>query len=88
MTQYPKGDARRLFNLLVAIDSLDRPTLTSLAEHTGHNKGTIPADVDKLIEQYGVEIVKDDAVFRVVSWGDVLKKTGVKNILKNPFKVR
>lgn len=82
MTQFPKGDARRLFTLLVAIDNLERPTLTTLTKHTKHNKGTIAADVDKLREQYGVEIIKDGAVFRLISWGDVLKKTGVKNIIK------
>jgi hypothetical protein len=82
--QFPKGDARRLFSLLAAIDALERPTLTTLAEFTGHNKGTIPADVEKLCEQYGVEIVKNGAVFRLVSWGEVLKKTGVKNIIKSP----
>lgn len=84
MTQFPKGDARRLFSLLLAIDVLERPTLTTLANYTGHNKGTIPADIEKLCKQYGVKIVKEDAIFRLESWGDVLKKTGVKNILKSP----
>lgn len=82
VTQYPKGDARRLFVLLAAIDSLARPTLTTLAESTGHNKGTIPVDVEKLREQFGVDIVKDGAVYGVKSWGDLLKKNGVKKLLR------
>lgn len=82
--QFAKGDARRLFVLLVAIDALERPTLTTLAEYTGHNKGTIPADVEKMREQYGVDIVKDGAVFSIASWGEVLKKAGVRNIIKSP----
>ena len=80
--QYPKGDARRLFVVLAAIDCLERPTITSIAAYTGHNKGTIDADVAKLRDQYGVEIDRDGAVFVLRSWGDVLKKAGVKKHLK------
>lgn len=82
VTQYPKGDARRLFVILAAIDSLERPTLTTLVACTGHNKGTIPGDIDKLREQFGVDIVKDGAVYGVKSWGDLLKKNGVKKLLR------
>lgn len=80
--QYPKGDARRLFVVLAAIDSLERPTITTLAAYTGHNKGTIDADVVKLREQYGVDIGRDGAVFVLRSWGDVLKRAGVKKYLR------
>lgn len=75
---YPRSDARRLFVLLAAIDRLERPTLTSLSAATGHNKGTIDADVLRLSEQYGIDIAKEDAVYRIVSWGDLLKKDGVR----------
>jgi hypothetical protein len=79
--QYPKGDARRLFVVLAAIEHLERPTITTIAAYTGHNKGTIDADVAKLREQYGVEIERESAVFVIRSWGDVLKKVGVKRHL-------
>lgn len=79
--QYPKADARRLFVLLAAIDLLERPTLTSLAEFTGHNKGTIDADVAKLAEQYGVKIFKAGPVYGIEAWGDILRKSGVKKVL-------
>jgi len=79
--QYPKGDARRLFVVLAAIEKLSRPTLTTLAAYTGHNKGTIDAGVVKLVEQYGVEIDRDGPVFVLRSWGDVLKQQAVKKIL-------
>jgi hypothetical protein len=80
--QYPKGDARRLFVVLAAIDSLERPTITTVAAYTGHNKGTVDADVAKLREQYGVEIERDGAVFVLRSWGEVLKRVGVKKYLR------
>jgi len=79
--QYPKADARRLFVLLSAIDHLERATLTTLASYTGHNKGTIDADIAKLNEQFGVSIVKEGAVYRVNSWGDLLNKRSVKKFL-------
>ncbi|SEI14337.1 hypothetical protein [Paraburkholderia hospita] len=80
--QYPKGDARRLFVVLAAIDSLERATLTTLAAYTGHNKGhnkgTIDADVAKLCEQYDVDIERNGPVFFIRAWGDLLKKSGVR----------
>lgn len=79
--QYPKADARRLFVLLAAVDYLERPTLTTLTDFTGHNKGTIDSDIAKLNEQFGVSIQKEDAVYRVESWGDLLKKGAVKKFL-------
>lgn len=82
VTQYPKADARRLFVLLAAIDYLERPTLTTLSEFTGHNKGTIDADVAKLREQYGVMVEKQGPVYSVESWGDLLKKNAVKKFLQ------
>lgn len=82
VTQYPKADARRLFVLLAAIDFLERPTLTTLSDFTGHNKGTIDADIEKLREQYGVTVEKNGPVYRVGSWGDLLKKGAVKKFLQ------
>jgi hypothetical protein len=78
--QFPKGDARRLFILLAAIDHMERPTLTSLSSYTGHNKGTIDADVARL-SQFGVSIVKIDAVYRVAEWGDLLVRESVLRFL-------
>ncbi|MFM0265491.1 hypothetical protein [Paraburkholderia sediminicola] len=80
--QYPKGDARRLFVVLAAIGHLERATLVTLAQYTGHNKGTINADVERLREQYGVDIKKDGATYSVRSWGAILKKGGVKEHLR------
>lgn len=82
MKDFPKGDARRLFKLLLAIEELDRPTTWTLAAHTGHNKGTILADVERLREQFGVEIEQDGAVFAVTSWGAILKKSAMKKFLQ------
>lgn len=81
VAQYPKGDARRLFVLLAAIDFLQRPTLNSISTYTGHNKGTIDHDVERLTEQFGVVISKTDMVYTVLSWGGLLTKDYVKKVL-------
>lgn len=80
--QYPENDARRLFVLLAAIDLLERPTLSAIADLTGLERDTIEADVTKLKEQFDVLLFKVGDVYRIESWGDVLKKSGVKKFLK------
>lgn len=81
--QYPKGDARRLFVLLAIIDKLERPTITSIAEYSGHNKGTIDKDVNKLRQQFGVLISKNASVYRIEDWGIILKKSSIRLFFKN-----
>ena len=83
--QYPDGDARRLFVLLAAIDLLERPTISAIADLTSRHRDTIDADITVLHTQYGVTVHKISDVYRIESWGDVLKKQGVKKFLKAQF---
>lgn len=80
--QYAEDDARRLFVLLSAIDLLERPTASAIADLTSLDRERIDEDVLKLREQYGVELIKTGEVYRIESWGEVLKKNGVKKYLK------
>jgi hypothetical protein len=80
--QYPDNDARRLFVLLSAIDLLERPTVSAIVDLTSLDKERIDDDVAKLREQYGVLLEKIGDVYRIESWGEVLRKTGVKKFLK------
>jgi hypothetical protein len=80
--QYPANDARRLFVLLSAIDLLERPTISAIADLTSLDRETIDGDIVKLHEQYGVVLHKIGDVYRIESWGDILKKQGVKKYLK------
>jgi hypothetical protein len=80
--QYPRSDARRLFVLLSAIDLLERPTISAIADLTSHDKDTIDEEVDKLRVQFGVVLHKIGEVYHIESWGEVLKKNGVKKYLK------
>jgi hypothetical protein len=80
--QYPENDARRLFVLLSAIDLLERPTLTAIADLTSQERESIDADVVRLREEYGVVLHKVGDTYHIESWGEVLKKNGVKRYLK------
>lgn len=76
--QYPAHDARRLFVLLCAIDLLERPTAAAIADLTGYERESIDADVMRLREEFGVELARIGEVYHIESWGDVLKKNGVR----------
>lgn len=80
--QYPEQDARRLFVLLSAIDLLERPTVSAIADLTSLDRERIDDDVARLREQYGVVLHKVGDIYHIESWGDVLKKNGVKQFLK------
>lgn len=80
--QFPKGDVRRLLTIAHAIATMERPTLSSLSAETGHHKQSISDAVAKVREQLGVVIEKEDAVYRLVSWGPVIKGPAVAKFLK------
>jgi hypothetical protein len=80
--QYPYGDVRRLFVLLSAIDLLERPTPSAIADLTSLDPETIDDDIEQLHAQFGVEIYKLGTVYRIESWGDILRKSGVVKRLK------
>lgn len=80
--QLPRGDVRRLLRLALAMSELERPTLNALADATGHHKQTILDDVVRLREQLGVRVEKIEAEYRLVDWGPVIKKGGIRKLLK------
>ncbi len=80
--QYPDNDARRLFVLLSAIDLLERPTVSAIADLTSLDRETVDANIQRLREEFGVVLHKTGEIYRIESWGDVLKRNGVKRYLK------
>lgn len=79
--QYPKGHAGRLLVVLAAIDKLIPATATTVAELTGLSKGNIDTYVAALNAEFGTDIRKTGAEYRIHAWGDVLKKSGVRKAL-------
>ncbi|HEY8605568.1 MAG TPA: hypothetical protein VIM12_00475 [Noviherbaspirillum sp.] len=80
--QYPDNDARRLFVLLSAIDLLERPTASAVADLTGMDRDSIDADIARLREEFGVMLHKVGETYHIDSWGAVLRQSGVKSYLK------
>lgn len=83
--QYPKGHAGRLLVTLAAIDHLRRPTSSSVAALTGLSKGKIDDYVRTLNAEFGTLISKEGPEYRVESWGEILKREGVKKTLTVPL---
>ncbi|HYD78494.1 MAG TPA: hypothetical protein VEC06_01695 [Paucimonas sp.] len=75
--QYPENDARRLFVLLAAINLLERPTVSAIADLTSLPREAIDIGMRVLQQQYGVHLIRTGEVYRIESWGDLLKKEGV-----------
>lgn len=80
--QYPEHDARKLFVLLSAIDLLERPTVSAIADLTSYDRERVDADVMRLREEFGVVLHKVGEIYHIESWGDVLNKSGVTRYLK------
>lgn len=80
--QYPDDDVRKLFVLLAAIDLLERPTQSALADLSGHPRESIDAAVHRLREEFGVKLHKVGEIYHIADWGDVLKLRGVRRHLK------
>ncbi len=85
----PKGDMRRVWCVLGAIESLERATLTTLVSALGLPKSSINDVLKKLLSGQvpGLVITKQDAVYSVSEWGEILKKNGVKKYYKTAYKV-
>lgn len=85
----PKGDMRRVWVVLGAIESIDRATLTTLVDATGLPKASINDVLKKLLagQVPGLVIAKQGAVYTVSDWGELLKKNGVKIYYNTACKV-
>ncbi len=85
----PKGDMRRVWCVLGAIETLERATLTTLVDALGLPKSSINDVLKKLLSGQlpGLIIVKTGAVYTVSDWGELLKKNGVKKYYKTACKV-
>jgi hypothetical protein len=76
--QYKKGHTGRLLVTLAAIDTLDNPTSSTIAERTGLSKGNIDTYVAALNDQLHTKIVKDGPEFIIESWGDLLSPEAIR----------
>lgn len=79
--QFPVDDARRLLVLLAAIDLLERPTTSAIADLTSFDKEGVDEEVQKLREQFGIQLHKVGEVYHIQSWGEMLNPEGVRKLI-------
>lgn len=80
--QYPDGDVRKLMVLLAAIDLLERPTQSAVADLSGYARDEIDAGVMRLREECGVNLHRVGEIYHIEDWGPLLKQRGVQRHLK------
>lgn len=78
---YPKGDLRRMLQVLGAIDAIPGATLVRVATRTGLDKKTVSSLIRQAAEQAHVRIEKDGPVYVIADWGPVIKRAGAKKAL-------
>lgn len=67
---FPKGDARRYFTVLVAIIDLGgEATLHYISQRIGCTRIEVQRAIETAVEQFGMYIEKAGPVYRIVEWG-------------------
>ncbi|MDW5418140.1 hypothetical protein R6242_16360 [Iodobacter sp. CM08] len=79
---FPKYDARRHFVIIDAIYRLkEKASLHYIALDIGATRAEVNRAINVIPEQYGVEIVKNGAIYTLISWG-IINKKEMNNLLK------
>ena len=83
---FPKGDARRYFVVLAAIDSMKKgeATIHRVATAIDCTRAEAQRAVQAAGEQFGVTFERDGSAYIISSWG-VLKKSGVIELANSPL---
>lgn len=83
---FPKGDARRYFLVLAAIDSMKKgeATIHRVATAIECTRAEAQRAVKAVSEQFGVAFDRDGSAYIISSWG-VLKKSGVIELANSPL---
>lgn len=86
MAQYRdfgKGDARRYFVVLLAVDRLkDRATLHYIAQEIGCTRAEAQRALQGLVNEFGVSFQRSEFAYLIDGWG-VLKKTAIARLIKS-----
>lgn len=77
--EFKKGDMRRMWFVLGAVATHDRPTLTTIVNETGLPKASVNDLLNKAMEGQipTFEMVKLDAVYQIKNWGELINKKGL-----------
>jgi uncharacterized caspase-like protein len=86
---FPKGDARRYFVVLLAIDHMKRgeATMHRVSTAVECTRAEAQRAVHALVEQFGVTVDRDGAAYLISAWG-ALKKAEVEKLANMPIAAR
>ncbi|MBN3815204.1 hypothetical protein G3N57_00650 [Paraburkholderia sp. Se-20369] len=78
---FPKGDARRYFTVLLAAHDLgEKATLHYISQRVECTRAEAQRALESAVDQFGVDIRKDGPVYSIVSWG-VLNQDAVRTLV-------
>jgi hypothetical protein len=83
---FPKGDARRYFVVLAAIDSMKKgeATIHRVSTAVDCTRAEAQRAVQAVAEQFGVCFEREGSAYIISSWG-ALKKSGVIELANSPL---
>lgn len=78
---FPKGDARRIFTVLVAVSDLGpSATVHYVAERLACTRAEAQRALIAAVTEFGVGLEKDGSVYSITSWG-VLDEDEVRRLI-------
>ena len=78
---FPKGDARRIFTVLVAVADLgEKATLHYIAERLECTRAEAQRALIAAVPEFGVDIEKSGYAYNIVNWG-VLDEGEVRRLI-------
>lgn len=83
LKRIPKAHPARFFLTAGAIDHLDKATGKSIAQLTGLQESKVKLYIRQLVSDYGMKIEMVGHVYQVISWGRILKQSGVRAYLRD-----
>lgn len=83
---FPKGDARRYFVVLLALDAMKKgeATVHRVATNVGCTRAEAQRALQVLCEQFGVAFDRDGSNYMISSWG-ALKKSAITALANSPI---
>ncbi|WP_286241144.1 MarR family transcriptional regulator [Neptuniibacter halophilus] len=81
---FPKGDLRRTWMVLGAIDKLEHPSARKISQELGLPVSTVQAQLSKLSgdEIPGLRISLANGTYTIEDWGSIIKAAGIRAFYK------
>lgn len=80
--RYPKGDLRRMLQVLGVLGEGSPVTVLQIAERTGLDRKTIATLLQQAWAQAEVKIEKEGSCYRLIEWGPVFRAEGARLALQ------